>query len=102
MSPCSNDWRPSVAEQPYDVVSKAEEELLARRWYQVSLEIAAEGRDSSEAEEARQRMALENPVFVTDLELMSEYHRGWLDGAHQALRWVLGDGDRIEDASRDT
>jgi hypothetical protein len=83
-------------------IKAAAEEFYARRWYLVSLAMAAEGRDSAEAEEARQRMALENPVFASDLEQLSDLHTGWLLGAHQALRWVLGDGDRIEDASRDT
>jgi hypothetical protein len=85
-----------------DDVRAAEHELYVRRWYLVSVGLIGAGRDSAEADEARQRAALEYPVLLSDLEQRSEYHDGWLAGAHQALRWVLGDGERIDDASADT
>jgi hypothetical protein len=51
---------------------------------------------------ARSETAL-NPRLVEDLEHVDDaYRQGWRDGAYQALRWVLGEGDEIEDASLDT
>ena len=85
-----------------DDIEAAEAALHKRRWYQVSVALAEAGRDSREADAARQKIALDNPILLHDLEQRSEFHAGWLLGAHQALRWVLGDGDRIEDASPGT
>jgi hypothetical protein len=51
-----------------DEVEAAEAELYTRRWYQVSVALAEAGRDSPEADEARQKFALDNPIFLHDLE----------------------------------
>jgi hypothetical protein len=78
------------------------EEFFARLWYHRSLMFAADGKDSPKAEEARQRVALDYPIVLWDMEAGPEIPRGWMLGVVQALRWVLGDGERVEDASRDT
>ena len=63
-------------------VEAVEAELHARRWYEGNLDDAAAG-DSAGADAA------------------AEFRRGWLLGAHQALRWVLGEGGSIESARSD-
>jgi hypothetical protein len=84
-------------------IQAAEVEFFNRRWYQASLDLEEQGEGWPEDEAARGKIALDHPLCLSDLEQReSDYHRGWLDGVHQALRWVLGDGDRVEDASLET
>lgn len=78
-------------------IQLAETEMYERRWYLASLE------SDTDPEVIEARLRLATTLAADDLDRKDDpYHQGWLDGAHQALRWVLGDGERIEDASLDT
>jgi hypothetical protein len=90
--------------RPESEIRHAEEEFLSRRWHRMIRELSQGFTPEQQqvAHEARQLAAHAYPNLVNDLEETTEYRAGWLDGVHQALRWVLGQGDRVEDASLDT
>lgn len=79
-------------------IERMHEEFDRRLWFRRSLQIALSGRDSPEAMTARQNVAREYPVVLDDIANPT----GWMSGALQALRWVLGEGERVEGGSADT
>ena len=80
----------------------AEEEFSTRRWYLTSVQI---GFEDASVYQARSYAERRFPVVADDVAALNQspqYHQGWLDGVDQALRWALGDGERVEDANLDT
>lgn len=59
-------------------------------------------RSSDELAAAEQRIFDRRWAIRAERRPVDAYELGWLDGVHQALRWALGDGDEIENASLDT